>query len=51
MEAQYSSGYSVRSLQAVHESKIQGPVLPLRFEKDWICTARKHGRPEGAWPA
>ena len=49
--AQPSSGYSARALQAVREGKIQGPVLALRFEKDWICTARKLGRLEAAFAA
>jgi len=49
--AQPSSGYSARAMQAVHEGKIQGPVLALRFEKDWICTARKLGRLEDAFTA
>jgi len=49
--AQPSSGYSARALQAVREGKIQGPVLALRFEKDWFCTARKLGRLEAAFAA
>jgi dienelactone hydrolase len=49
--AQPSSGYSARAVQAVREGKIQGPVLALRFEKDWICTARKLGRLEDAFTA
>lgn len=49
--AQPFSSYSARALQAVREGKIQGPVLALRFEKDWFCTARKLGRLEAAFAA
>jgi dienelactone hydrolase len=47
--AQPSSGYSARALEAVRNGEIRGPVLALRFEKDWICTARKLGRLEAAF--
>ena len=49
--AQPSSGYSARALQAVRDGKIQGPVLALRFTKDWICAAGKLGRLEAAFAA
>jgi dienelactone hydrolase len=49
--AQPSSGYSARALQAVRRGEIRGPVLALRFEKDWICTARKLARLEAAFAA
>lgn len=49
--AQPSSGYSARALDSVREGGIQGPVLALRFEKDWICSAKKLGRLEAAFSA
>lgn len=49
--AQPSSGYSARALQAVRNGEIRGPVLALRFKKDWICTARKLARLEAAFAA
>lgn len=39
--AQPSSGYSAAALAAARQGQITGPVLALRFQKDWICTARK----------
>jgi dienelactone hydrolase len=49
--AQPSSGYSARALQAVRKGEILGQVLALRFEKDWICSARKLGQLEDAFAA
>lgn len=39
--AQPSSGYSAVALAAARQGQIKGPVLALRFEKDWICPARQ----------
>lgn len=49
--AQPSSGYLSRALQAVRDGQIQGPVLALRFSKDFICTARKLAELEEAFNA
>ena len=49
--AQPSSGYSARALQAVRKGEIRGQVLALRFEKDWICSARKLAQLEDAFAA
>jgi dienelactone hydrolase len=41
--AQPSSGYSAVALAAARQGQIKGPVLALRFEKDWICQAQGQG--------
>lgn len=39
--AQPSSCYSAEALAAARQGQIKGPLLALRFEKDWVCQARK----------